>query len=82
MLSDTMIYMKLLGSFRIILIYVQELTEITDYLEDKINHITKPIQLGYPTILELHGCYTREQLLVIFGKRTATTMGSIPQPVL
>ena len=59
--------------------FVQELTEITDYLEDKINHITKPLQLGYPTILELHGCYTREQLLVIFGKRTATAMGSIPQ---
>ncbi|MBP9482314.1 MAG: DUF3427 domain-containing protein [Parabacteroides sp.] len=59
--------------------FVQELKEIIEYLEDKINHLPKPIELGYPTVLDLHGCYTREQLLVVFGKSTPVKKGNIPR---
>ena len=50
------------------------------YLSEHLMISTKPmVELGADNVLELFGCYTREEQLAIFGKRTAEKAGAIPQ---
>ena len=49
----------------------------TDVFSDYISNVLP--ELGEDNVLELFGCYTREQQLAIFGKRTARKAGAIPQ---
>ena len=61
-------------------LFVEELRQIVQYLSDHLLISTKSIpELGKDNVLELFGCYTREQQLVIFKKRTAENSGAIPQ---
>lgn len=61
-------------------LFVDELRQIVQYLSEHLMVSTKPIaELGTDNVLDLFGCYTREEQLVIFGKRTAEKAGAIPQ---
>lgn len=69
--------LKKFGSYSV---FVEELRQIVQYLSDNLIISTKPIEeLGANNVLELFGCYTREEQLAIFGKRTAEKAGAIPQ---
>ncbi len=69
--------LKKFGSYPL---FVEELRQIVQYLSEHLIISTKPIvELGEDNVLELFGCYTREQQLAIFGKRTARKAGAIPQ---
>ena len=60
--------------------FVSELSQMAQYLSEHLMISTKPIPaLGKDNVLELFGCYTREEQLAIFGKRTAEKVGAIPQ---
>jgi superfamily II DNA or RNA helicase/HKD family nuclease len=50
--------------------YVQEIREIVDYLWEHLEHITTPLSLGFPNVLELHAQYSRDQILAAFEKST------------
>ena len=61
-------------------LFVEELRQIIQYLSEHLMISTKPIaELGADNVLELFGCYTREEQLAIFSKRTAEKAGAIPQ---
>ena len=61
-------------------LFVDELRQIIQYLSEHLMISTKPmVELGADNVLELFGCYTREEQLAIFGKRTAEKAGAIPQ---
>lgn len=49
---------------------VSEISEIVNFLYDKINHITTQVKFDFPNILELHSRYSRDQLLAAFRKST------------
>ena len=69
--------LKKFGSY---LQFVDELRQIVQYLSEHLIISTKPIaELGPDNVLELFGCYSREEQLAIFGKRTAERAGAIPQ---
>ena len=69
--------LKKFGSYPV---FVDELRQIIQYLSERLMISTKPIaELGADSVLELFGCYTREEQLVIFNRRTAEKAGSIPQ---
>ena len=60
--------------------FVDELSQMVQYLSEHLMITTKPIpELGADNVLELFGCYTREEQLAIFGRRTAEKAGAIPQ---
>ena len=61
-------------------LFVEELHQILQYLSAHLIITTKSIpELGADNVLELFGCYTREEQLTIFKKRTAEKAGAIPQ---
>lgn len=61
-------------------LFVEELCQIVQYLSEHLMISTKPIvELGSDIVLDLFGCYTREEQLSIFGRRTALKAGAIPQ---
>ncbi len=61
-------------------LFVEELQQIVQHLSEHLMISTKPIvELGTNNVLELFGSYTREEQLVIFGRRTAKKAGAIPQ---
>ena len=61
-------------------LFVDELRQILQYLSEHLMISTKPItELGTDNVLELFGCYTREEQLAIFNRRTAEKAGAIPQ---
>jgi len=69
--------LKKFGSYTL---FVEELRQIIQYLSEHLMISTKPIvELGSDNVIELFGCYTREEQLAIFGKRTAEKAGAIPQ---
>jgi Domain of unknown function (DUF3427). len=69
--------LKKFGSYPL---FVDELRQIIQYLSEHLMISTKPIvELGADNVLELFGCYTREEQLAIFSKRTAEKAGAIPQ---
>ncbi len=69
--------LKKFGSYKL---FVDELRQIVQYLSDHLMISTKAIaELGSDNVLDLFGCYTREEQLTIFGKRTAVKAGAIPQ---
>ena len=69
--------LKKFGSYPI---FVDELRQIIHYLSEHLVISTKPItELGEDCAIDLFGCYTREEQLTIFGKRTAEKAGAIPQ---
>ena len=69
--------LKKFGSYPL---FVDELKQMVQYLSEHLMISTKPIvELGADNVLELFGCYTREEQLAIFGKRTAERAGAIPQ---
>ena len=69
--------LKKFGSYPL---FVNELHQIIQYLSEHLVISTKPIaELGIDNVLELFGCYTREEQLAIFNKRTAEKAGAIPQ---
>ena len=69
--------LKKFGSYPL---FVDELRQIVQYLSEHLMISTKPIaELGSDNVIELFGCYTREEQLAIFGKRTAEKAGAIPQ---
>lgn len=69
--------LKKFGSYPL---FVGELRQIIQYLSEHLIISTKPIaELGSDNVIELFGCYTREEQLTIFGKRTAERAGAIPQ---
>lgn len=51
----------------------QEISEIMDYIYDNLEIKTHPLsEKDYPQGLELYGCYTREEILTLFNRQTAT----------
>jgi hypothetical protein len=69
--------LKKFGSYPL---FVDELRQIIQYLSEHLMISTKPIaELGADNVLELFGCYTREEQLAIFNRRTAEKAGAIPQ---
>lgn len=69
--------LKTFGSYPL---FVDELHQIVQYLSQHLVISTKPIaELGENNVLDLFGCYTREEQLAIFGRRTAEKAGAIPQ---
>ena len=69
--------LKKFGSYKL---FVDELRQIVLYLSEHLMISTKPIaELGADNVLDLFGCYTREEQLAIFGRRTAEKAGAIPQ---
>ncbi len=69
--------LKTFGSYPL---FVDELHQIVQYLSQHLVISTRPIaELGENNVLDLFGCYTREEQLAIFGRRTAEKAGAIPQ---
>ena len=69
--------LKTFGSYPL---FVDELHQIVQYLSQHLVISTRPIaDLGENNVLDLFGCYTREEQLAIFGRRTAEKAGAIPQ---
>ena len=69
--------LKKFGSYPL---FVDELRQIVQHLSEHLIISTKPItELGANNVLDLFGCYTREEQLAIFGRRTANRAGAIPQ---
>ena len=69
--------LKTFGSYPL---FVDELHQIVQYLSQHLVIFTRPIaDLGENNVLDLFGCYTREEQLAIFGRRTAEKAGAIPQ---
>lgn len=60
-------------------LFVQELQELTEYLLDNIEIRTFPVDPALYPKLEQYGCYTREEVFIIFGRQTAkkTMRGSL-----
>ena len=52
--------------------FIEEIRELTDYLMDNLEFKTSSMSETYPSPLELHGCYTKEEIFTIFGEQTAT----------
>lgn len=52
-------------------IFISEIKELTDYLLSKLDVKTFAVGEGMPLALEQYGCYTREEIFVIFGRQTA-----------
>jgi len=50
---------------------VQEMAELMDYLHANLELKTYPMADGFPRGLELHGCYTREEVFALYGRQTA-----------
>jgi len=53
--------------------------EVSDYLEVRIKHcecIEKDANLSFPSVLKIHGRYTRSQILVALGLTTESTKSS------
>jgi len=60
-------------------VFVDELRGIVLWLKNHMQVVSRKMEgLGYESVLELFGRYTREQLLVIFGKRTAQKASAVP----
>lgn len=52
--------------------FLKEIRELTDYLINNLEFKTSSMSGTYPSALELHGCYTKEEIFTIFGEQTAT----------
>lgn len=48
-------------------LFVQEIRELTDYIMENLEFRTSVLSKAYPSALELHGCYSREEIFIIFG---------------
>lgn len=48
-------------------LFVQEIRELTDYIMENLEFRTSVLSEAYPSALELHGCYSREEIFIIFG---------------
>lgn len=51
-------------------LYREEIGELADYLLAQLPFTTKPLGAGLPLGLELHGCYTREEVFTLFDRQT------------
>ncbi len=47
-----------------------ELTQVLDLLDEQVVHLHEPLDLPYPVPLQVHGTYTREEVLGAFGVST------------
>ena len=58
-------------------LFVQEISEICDYLMDNLEFNTLEFSEDYKGV-ELHGCYTKEDIFILFNRQTAdkTMQGS------
>ena len=62
--------------------FVQELSEIMEYLENHLEHETFSIGQGLPTELEQYGCYTKDEVFTLLKAQTETkTMHGYPAGV-
>lgn len=52
-------------------LFKQEMTELLDYLKDNLEFNTYQMGEGFPKGLELYGCYTREEIFVLYGRQNA-----------
>lgn len=50
--------------------FIREINELVDYLLENISNKTFAVNEGMPEALEQYGCYTRAEILTIFGKQT------------
>lgn len=59
--------------------FVHEVIELVEYLISCLDTKTFAVGEGMPVSLEQYGCYTREEVFVIFGRQTAerTMQGSV-----
>jgi len=48
----------------------QELEELIECLWENLNHTTREISFGFMNVLEVHACYSRDQILAAYGKST------------
>jgi superfamily II DNA or RNA helicase/HKD family nuclease len=53
-------------------LFMQEMEELTDYLLGNLEVRTFSIGQQLPALLEQYGCYTREEVFMLFGRQTAT----------
>lgn len=51
--------------------FTAELGELATYLMKRLDAVTQPVGMGLPETLEVHGCYTREEVFIIMGRQTA-----------
>ena len=51
-------------------LFIAEIRQLVDYLLSQISVKTFPIGNGMPQVLEQYGCYTREEVFIIFEKQT------------
>ncbi|RNA64756.1 DUF3427 domain-containing protein [Prosthecochloris sp. ZM_2] len=49
---------------------LQEIEEIVEHLQEKLEHTSQPLPLGMQNILELHAQYSRDEILAAFEKST------------
>ncbi|GAK56013.1 superfamily II DNA/RNA helicase [Candidatus Vecturithrix granuli] len=54
----------------------QEIQEILQYNYDHVDFIEKEAELTYPCVLDVHSCYTRDEILSAFGYYSFTSMPS------
>ena len=72
-------YSSLLSGFQELFIrewMVSELLSILDYLEDTIQFIEKPLDIGFDCGLSLHGYYSRDQIFAGLGHYTPDSWSS------
>lgn len=50
--------------------FKQEMLELMDYLQDNLEFKTYPMFSDLAAGLELYGCYTKEEVFVLFGRQT------------
>jgi superfamily II DNA or RNA helicase/HKD family nuclease len=53
-------------------LFMQEMEELTDYLLGNLEVKTFSIGRQLPELLEQYGCYTREEVFMLFGRQTET----------
>jgi superfamily II DNA or RNA helicase/HKD family nuclease len=53
-------------------LFIKEMEELTDYLLDNLEVNTFSIGQQLPGLLEQYGCYTREEVFMLFGRQTET----------
>jgi superfamily II DNA or RNA helicase len=53
-------------------LFMQEMEELVDYVLDNLEVKTFAIGQHLPELLEQYGCYTREEVFMLFGRQTET----------
>lgn len=59
----------------------KEIIDLLRYCYEKIDFVDQPVELGFPSPLDLHCAYTRDQILAAVGYYTGDLMPAMREGV-